>query len=142
VGDAIEMDNWAGADPTALTLEIANRMRSVSELAGLPPAKSSETSSGHSILTKKLITLAATWGRVTHKLPIRIARNLALRQSGDADQPAMLTMMFGIGLVLLTYFLQITVVGVLVRSFWITSLYLVSLVCGAYWAAFEKHPRN
>jgi hypothetical protein len=54
----------------------------------------------------------------------------------------MLTIMFGIGLVLLTYFLQVTVVGVLVRSFWITSLYLVSLLVGAYWAAFEKHPQR
>jgi len=144
VGDSIEMDTWVGRDPTALTVEIAKRMRSISELAGLPPTESNETTSGHYILTptKGLIALAATWGRLTHDLPVRIARRLALRRSSDADQPAMLTMMFGIGLVLLTYVLQIAVVGALVRSFWITFLYLASLLVGAYWAAFEKHPQR
>jgi 1-acyl-sn-glycerol-3-phosphate acyltransferase len=141
VGDAIEMDTWPGRDPAELTLEIAKRMRGVSELAGLPPAESVGRVHG-SAIPEGLITLAATWGRLTHELPIRIARTLALRRSDDADQPAMLTIMFGIGLVLLTYFLQVTVVGVLVRSFWITSLYLVSLLVGAYWAAFEKHPQR
>src|SRR5256714_11789510 len=142
VGDAIEMDAWINGDPAALTMEIADRMRSVSELAGLPSAESDETPSGHPIPTKGLITLAATWGRLTHELPIRIARKLAIRRSHDADQPAMLTMMFGIGFVLLAYFLQIAVVGVLVRSFWIAFLYLASLLTGAYWAAFEKHPQR
>ena len=142
IGDAIEMDTWAGRDPAKLTLEIAKRMRSVSELAGLPSADSNEAPSGYSMPTRRLITLAATWGHLTHEIPIRIARKLALRRSDDADQPAMLTMMFGIGLVLLAYLLQITVVGVLVRSFWITSLYVASLLTGAYWAAFEKHPQH
>jgi len=142
VGDAIEMDVWAGRDPAALTLEIAKRMRSVSELGGLPPAETNQIPSRYQVPTNGLIALAAIWGRLTHELPIRIARKLALRRSEDADQPAMLTMMFGIGLVLLTYFLQIAVISVLVRSFWIPSLYLASLLIGAYWAAFERHPHR
>jgi hypothetical protein len=31
---------------------------------------------------------------------------------------------------------------VFVRSFWISCLYLAGLVIGAYWAAFEEHPRH
>jgi hypothetical protein len=31
---------------------------------------------------------------------------------------------------------------VLVRSFWVSVIYLVSLLGGAYWAAFENQPRR
>jgi len=141
VGAPIEMDAWAGDDPLELTSEIARRLRSVSEEAVLPVTTPSVP--GDSVPQRPpLVTIAAVWGRVTHKLPIRMARTLALRRSSDADQPAMLTMIFGIGLVLLTYVLQIALVGALVRSFWICSLYLASLLIGAYWAAFEKHPQH
>ena len=140
VSDPIEIDTWSGSDPLALTSEIARRLKSVSEEAGIPLTAPAESNEG---LTKRvLVRIAAAWGRATHELPIRLARRLALKQSTDADQPAMLTMMFGIGLVLLTYLLQIAVVGTLVRSFWICSLYLLSLLVGAYWAAFEKHPQH
>ena len=141
VGAPIEMDAWAGDGPLELTSEIARRLRSVSEEAVLPVTAPSVP--GDSVPQRPLlVTIAAAWGRVTHKLPIRMARTLALRRSSDADQPAMLTMIFGIGLVLLTYVLQIALVGALVRSFWICSLYLASLLIGAYWAAFEKHPQH
>jgi len=141
VGAPIEMDAWAGDDPLALTSEIARRLRSVSEEAVLPmPTPSVPGDSAPKRLL--LVTVAAAWGRLSHELPIRMARTLALRRSSDADQPAMLTMIFGVGLVLLTYVLQIALVGALVRSFWICSLYLASLLIGAYWAAFEKHPQH
>jgi general stress protein CsbA len=95
-----------------------------------------------SLAARGFITAAAVWGRLTHQAAIQVARNLALSQSRDADQPAMLTIMFGVGLVLLTYILQIAIVGELVGSFWVCALYLVSLLSGAYWAAFEKHPQR
>jgi general stress protein CsbA len=50
--------------------------------------------------------------------------------------------MFGIGFVLLTYVIQLTILRTLVRSFWLSTLYLVSLLAGAYWAAFERHARR
>jgi hypothetical protein len=31
---------------------------------------------------------------------------------------------------------------VIVHSFWILGLYLIGLLMGAYWAAFEQHPRH
>jgi hypothetical protein len=54
----------------------------------------------------------------------------------------MLTMTFGVGLVLVAYALQTAVVGILSGSVWLATLYLVSLFVGAYWAAFEKHPAH
>jgi hypothetical protein len=44
--------------------------------------------------------------------------------------------------VLLAYVIQLTILGTLVGSFWLSTLYLVSLLVGAYWAAFEQHPRR
>jgi 1-acyl-sn-glycerol-3-phosphate acyltransferase len=141
VGEAIEMDSWPSSDHFALTEEIAKRLRSVSEEAALPVAEAHVIRQGEG-LRQKLIALAAWWGRLTHQFPVRIARTIAVKRSIDADQPAMLTIMFGIGFVLLTYAVHLTIIGVLVHSFWISSLYLAGLLIGAYWAAFEQHPRR
>ena len=142
VGKAIEMDSWIDNNAALLTEEIAKRLRSVSELAGMPPEPRMVVNRTESFLTSWLVAEAAAWGHFTHELPIRVARTLALKRSTDADHPAMFTMMFGVGLVLLTYALQIAVVGALARSVWISILYLASLLIGAYWAAFEKHPQT
>ena len=66
---------------------------------------------------------------------------MAVRRSTNADEPAMLTILFGIGLVLVAYVIQLTIVGVLAHSVWIGFVYLTTLLVGAYWAAFEPHPR-
>jgi 1-acyl-sn-glycerol-3-phosphate acyltransferase len=142
IGEPIEMDLWPNTDHVALTKEIARQLRGVSEEAGLPLPEVGVARQSRSSLKERLITLAASWGRLTHQLPVRIARKIAVRQSTDADQPAMLTIMFGIGFVLLTYAIHLTILGVLVHSFWISSLYLAGLLSGAYWAAFEQHPRR
>jgi len=142
VGEPIEMDSWPNTDHVALTEEIAKRLRAVSEEAGLPQPEVSVVMESKSSLRERLIALAASWGRLTHQLPVRVARNIAVKRSTDADQPAMLTIMFGIGFVLLTYAIHLTILGVLVHSFWISLLYLAGLLSGAYWAAFEQHHRR
>ena len=142
VGEPIEMDSWPTTDHVALTEEIARRLRSASEDAALPLAKEVSVNQRKDSLRERLITLAASWGRLTHQFPVRIARNVAVKQSTDADQPAMLTIVFGIGFVLLTYAIHLAIVGMLVHSFWIGCLYLAGLLSGAYWAAFERHPRR
>jgi len=142
VGEPIELDAWPSDDAAALTEEIAQRLRSVSEFAGLPPEPPSADPRAKTFLAKWLIAEAAAWGHLTHELPIRIARSLAERRSTDADHPAMLTMTFGVGLVLLAYAIQAAVIGILSESVWLTALYLASLLVGAYWAAFEKHPAH
>ena len=141
IGHAIEMDTWSGTDHTELTEEIATRLRAVSEEAGLPKPASLPDQSQDS--AKELfIAFAAWWGRLTHRTPIRLARTIALRRSTNADEPAMLTILFGIGLVLVTYAVHLTIVGVLAHSVWVGAIYLIGLLIGAYWAAFEPHPRR
>jgi 1-acyl-sn-glycerol-3-phosphate acyltransferase len=146
VGTPIEMDSWQGADYLVLTQEIAERLRAVSENGRLPqtqfsqPAKNSRNVDG--TLREGAITLAAFWGRLTHRLPVRIARSMAVRRSTDAGEPAMLTILFGIGLVLVTYAVHLTIVGMVVHSFLFGCLYLAGLLVGAYWAAFQHHPRR
>jgi len=142
VGEPIEMDSWPTTDHVGLTEEIARRLRSVSEDVALPLAKEVGVSQRKDSPRERLITLAALWGRLTHQFPVRIARSIAVKQSTDADQPAMLTIVFGIGFVLLTYAIHLVIVGMLVHSFWIGCLYLAGLLSGAYWAAFERHPRR
>ena len=142
VGDPIEMNAWPDSDAAALTSEITRRLRRVSEESDIPLPEAQLSMQSESFIRRALIAIAATWGRLTHQVPVQIARTLALKRSRDADQPAMLTILFGLGLVLLTYALQLAVVGALVRSVWITVFYLASLLSGAYWAAFEKHPHR
>ena len=140
IGEPIEMDAWPGTDHTDLTEEIADRLRAVSEEAGLPPKEHSAPPEDS--LRERLIAFAAWWGRLTHELPVRIARNMAVSRSTNADEPAMLTILFGIGLVLCTYFVQLIIVGALGHSILIGFIYLLGLLAGAYWAAFERHPRR
>lgn len=142
VGNAIEMDSWPNKDHADLTREIADRLRAVSEDAGLPPKRIDPSIEGHDVAREKAIALAAWWGRLTHQIPVRIARSLAVKRSTNADEPAMFTIVFGVGLVLLTYVIHLTIVGVIVHSFLFDCLYLAGLVSGAYWAAFQQHPRR
>jgi 1-acyl-sn-glycerol-3-phosphate acyltransferase len=142
VGEVIEMDSWPDRDHTKLTQEIADRLRAVSEEAGLPPQRLSSSKENNDVLRERVIAIAAWWGRLTHRVPVRIARSLAVKRSTNADEPAMFTIMFGVGLVLLTYVIHLTIVGVIVHSFLFDCLYLAGLLSGAYWAAFQQHPRR
>jgi peptidoglycan/LPS O-acetylase OafA/YrhL len=71
-----------------------------------------------------------------------MARRLALKISTDPDEPAMFTIVIGVGLVLATYAIHLALVGTLAHSFWITSIYLMALLIGAHWAAFEPHVKR
>ena len=141
-GEVIEMDTWPDASHVTLTEEIATRLRAVSEAAGLPAKERYSHEKSRSSMRERLIAVAAWWGRLTHQTPVRIARSIAVKRSTDADEPAMLTILFGIALVLLTYAIHLTIVGALAHSIWIAGIYLISLLAGAYWAAFEQHPRR
>ncbi len=142
IGEIIEMDSWRGNDYTSLTQEIAERLRTVSEEAELPQRQSDPDRVSSSVVHERVISLAAWWGRLTHQLPVRLARNIAVKRSTNADEPAMFTIVFGVALVLLTYVIQLTIVVVIVHSFLFGCFYLAGLLYGAYWAAFQQHPRR
>src|SRR5689334_9028314 len=142
VGELIDMDRWpADSDHTTLTAELTKRLRAVAEDADLP-AEASATFASHSTLKTVAIRTAAWWGRLTHRLPIRIARRWALKMSTDPDEPAMFTIVLGVGLVLATYAIHFTLVDFLTHSFWIALAYLGALLVGAHWAAFEPHLKH
>jgi 1-acyl-sn-glycerol-3-phosphate acyltransferase len=142
VGDPIAMDSWpTRSDHTALTAELTKRLKRVTEPTAFPP-ETTATVERRSVVKNAAIRLAARWGRLTHRLPIRIARHWALNISTDPDQPAMFTIVLGLGLVLVTYAIHFALVDVLTHSFWLASLYLGALVVGAHWAAFEPHLKH
>jgi hypothetical protein len=90
-----------------------------------------------------LIKLAAWWGHIIHKIPIELARRMALAQSTDEDEPAMYTMVYGLALTLVAYAIQILIVWKLFGGFG-ALCYFILLLTGAYWAAYapphRKHP--
>jgi 1-acyl-sn-glycerol-3-phosphate acyltransferase len=141
VGDVLVIDELGDIDVTALTTQIAQRLRAVSlkrfseyAVYDPPPVK-------RLIGNRLLISAAARWGEWTHRDIIRIARELAIRKSRNADDPAMLTILFGIALILLSYLLQGVILYLAFGLLW-SLLYLASLPIGAYWAAFKDHPER
>lgn len=81
-------------------------------------------------LIAALLVPVSIWGRVTHFVPIRITRALALRGARNRDEPAMNTIVIGLALVLASYAVMTIAVGVLF-GFWWAMLFLVSLVPSA-----------
>lgn len=131
VGDVIAMDDWPGDSADELTEAVAERLRAVSltadiarPVAGVPPTWP--------------VRVAAWWGRVNHKVPIELARTLAVAQSEDEGEPAMFTIVYGLVFTLVAYVVQTALVWVLVGPV-VAVLYLVSLPVGAYWAAYAGH---
>ncbi len=141
VGDVLQMDELGDTDVAALTMEITRRLQAVSlksfseyEAYDPPPVKRFRGN-------QFLISAAATWGEWTHRDIIRIARELAIKKSKSADDPAMLTILFGLALILLSYLLQGVILYLVFGFIW-SLLYLVSLPIGAYCAAFKDHPER
>jgi hypothetical protein len=79
------------------------------------------------------------WGELTHRYIINYARDLALQRSKNPDDPAMLTIIFALVLILASYAVQFAIVTALLNPWW-ALLYVATLPAGAYWAAFRDHP--
>jgi 1-acyl-sn-glycerol-3-phosphate acyltransferase len=133
VGEPIAMDEWRGSDARALTETIAGKLRAISL-----------TGDVHSHVSWKrpvrnpLIRVAGWWGRTTHSLPLRVARHEAIRVSADEGEPAMYTMTFGLGAIIVSYLIEVPIVWLLFG--WIAGIaFLASLIAGAYWAAYAEH---
>lgn len=70
------------------------------------------------------------WGRLTHVIPLRLARMLALRNVHSLDEPPMRTFIIGLVLVLATYAAFTTTVALLFGPWWALA-FLLSLVPSA-----------
>ncbi len=70
------------------------------------------------------------WGRLNHWLPITITRQLALRGVRTRDEPAMRSVVLGLGIVLAFYALQISLVAALAGGWWAVA-YALTLIPSA-----------
>jgi 1-acyl-sn-glycerol-3-phosphate acyltransferase len=128
VAEPVSLDQYAGKDADALTDVIAERLREVSHTGdvGTPIAPPRHS---------RFVRLAALWGRVIHRVPIELARKMAVARSKNPDEPAMYTMTYGLGLTLAWYAIQLPVVWWLAGG-WAALAYFALLCGGAYATAY------
>jgi 1-acyl-sn-glycerol-3-phosphate acyltransferase len=135
-GEPIQMDEVGSISVESLTRLVEQKLAAVSLKS--PRAASNRDSIKRGMLTHPLASPLAAWGEVTHRYIINLARDLAVKRSKNPDDPAMLTIIFSLVLILLSYVIQFAVVTVLFGAWW-ASGYIVSLAIGAYWAAYINH---
>jgi 1-acyl-sn-glycerol-3-phosphate acyltransferase len=70
------------------------------------------------------------WGRINHWLPITLTRSFALRGVRSRDEPAMRSVVLGLGVVLGFYVVQASVVAALAGPWW-AAAYTLTLVPSA-----------
>ena len=137
VGEPILMDALGNVTVEDLTSTIASRLAVVS-------LKKPEPSPDREAVKRKdgvhpLASPLGAWGELTHRYIINYARDLALERSKNPDDPAMLTIIFALVLILASYAVQFAIVTALLNPWW-ALLYVATLPAGAYWAAFRDHP--
>lgn len=139
VGEPILMDSLGPIDVDTLTELVAERLRAVSLR---PPTALSdgEEISGRNPRARPFVAIAAAWGELTHRRLINFARAQARKRARNPDDPAMLTMIFGLVVILISYIAQFSLLALLFGVWW-AALYLATLPVGAYWAAFKNHHR-
>ena len=64
-----------------------------------------------------------------------------MSRSRNPDDPAMLTIVFSLVLILLSYLVQFTILALLVGPL-VATIFIATLPVSAYWAAFKAHPRS
>jgi len=137
-GKPILMDDIGEVDVEALTSIIAIALRAVS-------LKEPEPSPDRDAVKRKerprpLASPLAAWGELTHRYIINHARDIAVSRSRNPDDPAMLTIVYALLLILASYVIQFVIIALVFNSWW-AALYVATLPIGAYWAAFRHHPR-
>jgi 1-acyl-sn-glycerol-3-phosphate acyltransferase len=135
-GEPVRMDEIGSIDVESLTRLVEQRLALVSLKS--PSASPNRDSIKHGTGIRPLASPLAAWGELTHRYIINIARDLAVRRSRSPDDPAMLTIIFSLVLILLSYAVQFAVVTALFGPWWALA-YVVSLAVGAYWAAYINH---
>lgn len=135
-GDPIMVDDLGAIDADSLTRVVEQRLALVS--LKQPQASADRNSVKRKGSVRPLVSPLAAWGELTHRYIINIARDVAVSRSRNPDDPAMLTIIYALGLILLSYVVQFAIIAVLLNPWW-AALYVISLAIGAYWAAHRSH---
>lgn len=139
VGQPVFMDELSGITVDDLTAILASRLAQVSLKKPKPSADREAVKRKGGV--HPLASPLGAWGELTHRYIINYARDLAVERSRTPDEPAMLTIIFSLVLILVSYAVQFAVVTALLNPWW-AALYVATLPIGAYWAAFREHPRE
>ena len=138
-GDSLSLDTMGAVTVEALTAEIARRLAIVSLKQPRPsPDRDAVKRKGafHSVTSP-----LAAWGELTHRYIINFARDVAVRRSRNPDDPAMLTIVFSLALILLSYIVQFAIITLLAGPL-VATVIIATLPISAYWAAYKSHPRE
>ncbi len=139
VGEPIVMDDLGDINVERLTRLVAERLAAVSLIRPEPsPDRQAIRKKGG---VHPLASPLGAWGELTHRYIVNYARDIAVKKSKNPDDPAMLTIVYGLILILASYSVQFAIVTALLNPWWAT-LYVATLPFGAYWAAFKDHPRE
>ncbi len=138
-GEPIHMDDVGPVSVDELTVMLSSRLAAVSlkQPDPSPDREGVKRKGGVHPLASPL----GAWGELTHRYIINYARDLAVKRSKTPDEPAMLTIVYSLLLILASYVAQFAIVTALLNPWW-AALYLATLPIGAYWAAFRDHPRQ
>jgi len=139
VGEPITTDDIETRDVDELTSLVTDRLAAVS-LKKPSPAPDREIVKHRGAVSPFVSPLAA-WGELTHRWVINYARDLAVARSRNPDDPAMLTIVFALVMILLSYVAQFIVVSLLINPLW-AGIYVATLPVGAYWAAYSGHRQD
>ncbi len=141
IDEPIDLDALGNITVEQLTALVEHRLRGVADLRADDVFLDRSVLPHRPGLKRSLLKIVASWGEWVHRFPIQAARNMAIRKGGDADQPAMLTIVYGLGIISL-YYLAVGVVAGLVGGFPLALVLILALGTGAYWAAFRDRPRG
>ena len=138
-GEPLSLDAMGVVSVEELTADIAARLSAVSLKQPRPsPDRDAVKRKGafHSVTSP-----LAAWGELTHRYIINFARDLAVRRSHNPDDPAMLTIVFSLALILLSYIVSFAILALLAGPL-AAAIVIATLPVSAYWAAYKAYPRE
>ncbi len=136
IGEPLLLSEAGTVTVESLTVMITERLRAVS-LKRPSPSPDREVVRRKGVI-RQLTSPLAAWGELTHRYLINVARDIAVGRSRNPDDPAMLTIIYSLVLILLSYSLQFAVIALLAGPLWATA-FVATLALGAYWAANKAH---
>jgi 1-acyl-sn-glycerol-3-phosphate acyltransferase len=135
-GEPVQVDSVGSVTVENLTRLVEQRLATVSLKDPRKNRKQRTASSQRS--TSWLLAPVAAWGELTHRYVINIARDVAVSRSKNPDDPAMLTIVFALVMILASYAVEFAILALLFGPL-VAVLVVATLPIGAYWAAHTNN---